>query len=169
MYFLLFIYLFIYCNVMTSVLASATKIKLKNSKGGNEKSMREENSLWCLRTACWVRFVLNAVKICVCVCAYKHIPSAFIEFHTMMRHGGPEVNLAPCTRWIYIGKWSIAPLILNLGTKWYEKSASHPSRSDPGKRAVGAHWIWGYVGPRVSPKSWMCDKSLAHVANRLVI
>jgi len=33
LFYFYFVYLFIYCNVMTSVLVSSTKIKLINSKG----------------------------------------------------------------------------------------------------------------------------------------
>jgi hypothetical protein len=32
-----------------------------------------------------------------------------------------------------------------VGVEW---SASHPGRFTPGKRALGTHWIGGWVGPR---------------------
>jgi hypothetical protein len=65
-----------------------------------------------------------------------------------------------------MGEWSIAPLILNLCTRWYEKLASHSSRFDPGKKPLvptGYEVIWD------RESACRCDKSVAYVVNRLVI
>lgn len=70
MYIFFICYLCTFCNVMTSLLVSSTTIKLSNSKGSNEKSMRQENSFWHLWTVCWVRFLVNMTNIFVRIQAH---------------------------------------------------------------------------------------------------
>jgi hypothetical protein len=49
---------------------------------------------------------------------------------------------------VYWGNGSIAPRILDLGTRLGEWSASRPGRFTPRERAAGKHWMGGWVGPR---------------------
>jgi len=46
------------------------------------------------------------------------------------------------------GNGGIAPLILNVYTKWAEWSVSCPYRFIPGKRARATKWIEDWVGPK---------------------
>jgi hypothetical protein len=47
------------------------------------------------------------------------------------------------------GRGGIALLILDLGTRWGEWSASRPGRAfTPGERTPGIRWTGGWVGPR---------------------
>jgi hypothetical protein len=48
----------------------------------------------------------------------------------------------------YWGSGGIAPRIIDLGTRWWWWSASHPGRFTPMERAPGTHGIGGWVGPR---------------------
>ena len=40
--------------------------------------------------------------------------------------------------------------ILNLGTKWTERSASHPANFTAGERAPGTHSAGGWLQPKAS-------------------
>jgi hypothetical protein len=47
-----------------------------------------------------------------------------------------------------VGSGGIAPLILDLGTRWKWVVSFTPGRFAPRERAPGTHWIGGWVGPR---------------------
>jgi len=48
----------------------------------------------------------------------------------------------------YWGRGSIAPRILDLGTRWRWLVRFTPGGFTPRGRAPGTHWIRGWVGPR---------------------
>jgi hypothetical protein len=48
----------------------------------------------------------------------------------------------------YWGSGGIAPLIIDLGTRWGLWSASRPGRLTPRERAPGTHWTGGLLGLR---------------------
>jgi hypothetical protein len=69
--------------------------------------------------------IIIKVNVKLSLCLTKH--------HDMKRH------------W---GSGDIAPLILDLGTRGGEWSASRHRRFTPSEGAPGNHWIGGWVGPR---------------------
>jgi hypothetical protein len=62
--------------------------------------------------------MMMIIKVKLCLCLTKH--------HTMNTYWGSGV---------------IASRILDLGTNGDERSASHPGRFTPGKKASCTHWI----------------------------
>jgi hypothetical protein len=64
-----------------------------------------------------------------------------------------KINLSLCltkhhATKVYWGSRCIAPLILNLGARWGEWSASRPGCFIPGKTTPDTHCTGGWVGPR---------------------
>jgi hypothetical protein len=58
----------------------------------------------------------------------------------------------------YWGSGGIAPLILDLSTRWGEWSTSYPSHFTPRERAPGTPWIGGWVDPKASLDAMMKRK-----------
>lgn len=49
------------------------------------------------------------------------------------------------------GSRDIAPLMLNLWSRWFEWSTALPDRFIPAKEP-GSHWTWGSLGPGAGPE-----------------
>jgi hypothetical protein len=68
------------------------------------------------------------------------------------------------------GKGGIAPLILELGTRRGEWSASRPGRAlPPGKGPPGTHSTGGWVGPRAGLDTEDRGKTFASAGHRTSI
>jgi hypothetical protein len=86
-------------------------------------------------------------------CVWWHIRSiSSVSFVTVINHV-KKVKMSLCltkhhAMRTYWGSGSIAPRILNLGTRWrWVVSLTHRPLY-PEERTPGTHWVGGWVGPR---------------------
>jgi hypothetical protein len=67
------------------------------------------------------------------------------------------------------GRGGIAPIILDLGTRWWVVSITPRPRFYPGERTPSTHWTGGWVGPRAGLDTEAGGKILCPAGNRTPI